>query len=133
MVVAILVGNLTARTVPRDTRSVRSKALLNDDDGPAYCIAFHDVGSMRLAVSNSGIQGWGRGDGCFETINPDDFIGCECPRNSRLEHLYSLTPWIGAVVGQDTLVSTGHDAVNWFSYEFAPDIAPYGSIVCNWW
>lgn len=129
VVVAFLIGNVTARTVAKDTRSFRSKALLNDDDGPAYCIAFHDVGSMRLAISNSGVQGWSWGDGCFETINPDDFHGCEFPKNSNLEHLYSLTPWIGAVVGQDTLVSTGHNAWSWFGREFAPDIAPYGNIV----
>lgn len=127
MVAAILVGNVTARTVPRDTRSVRSKALLNDDDGPAYCRAVHDVGRMWLKVTNRGIIGQSyMGEYCVgEERGPH---GCEYPPRSNLEHLYAIGLYVGAVVGKDTLVSTGVEGWSANTDEFAPDSPPDGYV-----
>jgi hypothetical protein len=107
---AYLMGDVTARTVAKDKRLFPSKALLENDDGPAYEYIHHDVGRMRMGVSNQGIIG-----------------GCEYPTNSLLRHLWAIGLWVGAVVGNDTLVSTGIGD-GWPPLrEFAPDFAPAGN------
>ena len=113
-----------------DKRSSRGMSL-SDDDGPAYCNAFHDVGRVKLVVSNSGNPGgfgW-YGRSCFEPINWDaPQWACEYPKNTGLEHIFTTGLWVGAVVGKDTLVSTGASDM-WVEREFAPDYAPSGNMV----
>lgn len=65
----------------------------------------HDVGNLRLMVSNYGQFG-------SDTEN-----GCEFPANSNVNYLYVGAIWIGALVdrpdgGVDTLVSFGFDGAN---------------------
>lgn len=52
---------------------------------------------------------------------------CEYPPRTLLQHLWGLGLWVGAVKGQDTLVSTAVGGY-WLG-EFAPDAAPEGNIV----
>ncbi|MDH3892427.1 MAG: hypothetical protein OEV49_15245 [candidate division Zixibacteria bacterium] len=131
LLIVLPVNYVTARSVARDARYGQSKALLGDDDGPASCAAYHDVGKLKLAISNTGNPGgfnWGH-SGCFEFINPDaPRWTCEYPKNTGLEHLWNTGLWVGAIVGNDTLVSTG-DAEWWLQREFAPDFAPEGDMV----
>ena len=61
---------------------------------------------------------------CFtgETVKSAEF-----PKNTNKIYLYGGALWIGAVVGQDTLVSVGADG--WKSaYEMFPDDAPFGDM-----
>src|SRR4030067_641281 len=70
----------------------------------------HNVGNMRLSITNYGQFGAqdGRGirDGCTGLFPPY----CQLPAGSGIEYLYIGAVWIGAVVNDtDTLVSVGAD------------------------
>ncbi|MFH1009677.1 MAG: hypothetical protein V1784_00405, partial [bacterium] len=77
-----------------------------DDVDPDACKAMimHDVGNVRMTLSNWGEQG-----------NPDGvvgFRGFEFPINSGNDFLFSAGVWVGAIVGERRLVSTGTDGDN---------------------
>jgi len=126
LLAAFFTSNVTARIVAEDKRSFQTKALLDSDEGPAYCMTVHDVGRLRLRISNHGIFGWGseRYD-CFTGY--EYYRACEYPQNTLLEHLYTMGLWVGAVVGNDTLVSATIDE-DW-GQEFAPDYSPTGDFI----
>lgn len=102
------------------------------DANPAYCLAVHDVGLLRLVVQNNGTLGLYRNT--FGLDFRDCFTGdrisqgCEYPTWTGIEHLFFSSLWVGAVVGDDTLVSTGQDG--WRdAREFHPDEAPIGNML----
>lgn len=77
------------------------------------CVTTHRVGNLGLTVSNMGFFGTGfdgyrngRSLDCFTGLRA---ISCEIGRGSKTTYLYGGTVWLGAVVGRDTLVSTGAD------------------------
>ena len=103
---------------------------------PAYGIAGHSVNEMSLSVCNNGTLGngftVGGVTGSFPAI--DFFTGepapsCEYPKDSSFEYMFAATLWVGAVVGEDTLVSTGADGWMYAGFEFSPDEAPAGNLV----
>ncbi len=75
---------------------------------PFISISVHKVGQLSMTVSNKGTFGTGF------LSNPTDPDGgtapsAEYPINSSIEYLFAGALWIGAVVGRDTVVSTGAD------------------------
>ncbi len=84
-----------------------------------------------MGITNYGINGFGGPTAidCFtgEVIS----IGCEFPIGSLLEHTYGIVIWAGAVVGGDTLVSTGvdFDQSVGLGREFFPDVEPFGNLI----
>jgi hypothetical protein len=86
---------------------------------------------MGLAVTNNGTLG----KGFFPGAAVDCFTGdpinnsCEYPRGSNTEYLFAASLWIGAVVGRDTLVSTGADGWSSSGAEMFPDEAPFGYMI----
>ncbi len=82
-----------------------------------------------MPVTNMGF--FGRGiDGLYSR---DCFTGhvitpCEFPKDSYNIYMTTGSIWVGAVIGRDTLVSTGHDGVGW-TEEFHPDISPFGDMI----
>jgi hypothetical protein len=100
---------------------------------PAYCIAEHNVGRMALSVANNATFGDGYGPSCGSNSCLDCFTympiaSCEYPKGSNTRYLFAGTFWIGAVVGRDTLVSTGADGWSGVQ-EFNPDPAPLGRMI----
>ncbi len=81
---------------------------------PAHCVAGHRVGKISLGVNNNGTIGTGFW-GVEWYLQPRDYFtgeyvpSCEYPKGSNTTYLYEGALWIGAVVGQDTLVSVGAD------------------------
>lgn len=76
-------------------------------------IMVHDVGNVTLTLSNYG-----------EIGNPDGIpglFGMEFPAGSENELLFSAGVWVGAIVNQQKLVSTGTDGDNGTA-EFAPTL-----------
>ncbi|MCP4685745.1 MAG: hypothetical protein GY867_09915 [bacterium] len=97
---------------------------------PAYCIAEHNVGEIVMAVDNAGHIG----DGFHSSGTTDCFTGltvhaCEFPAGSNTRYLFAGAIWIGAVVGGDTLVSTGADGWSTSGYEYHPEILSLGDMV----
>jgi hypothetical protein len=99
------------------------------DDFPAYCGRLHNVGKVKLCVGNAGMP-VGTGFSVKDCVTGEFISGlCEYPKDSRLDYMGPLMLWIGAVVGRDTLVSTGHNGWGYPGWEFSPDISPFGDIV----
>lgn len=82
----------------------------------------HDVGQVRQFISNIGSL-WPTGylSGDFSGL-----IYCEFPPNSYEEHVGEGGIWVGAIAGEDTLVSV---TSSWHSpVEFFPSEAPWDTI-----
>jgi hypothetical protein len=98
---------------------------------PSYCQANHQIGKMVLAVTNYGAFGDGYARGAQDCFTGDLLQSCEYPKGSRTRYLYTGVFWVGAVVGRDTLVSTGGDG--WAQVapgrEFHPDVTPVGNMI----
>jgi hypothetical protein len=96
----------------------------------AYCQVEHNVGNLNLTVTNYGITGRGR----TQAVEADCFTGLpihswEFPSGTGTSYLYSSCYWVGAVVGEDTLVSTGYEPQNYGRFEWHPEESPEGDIV----
>ena len=107
-VVAITVGMLIARPVvePGPVRERR-------DPAGQRALFVHDANSVNLSLSN-----WG------EYGNPDQvpgFYGFEFPNGTGSDFLFSAGIWVGAIVDDVPLVSTGCDGDNGTN-EFAPSV-----------
>jgi len=88
----------------------------------------HNIGKMALTITNFGT--FGTGYVTNPIINGEQVLACEYPINSNIEYLFSGAIWIGAVVGRDTLVSTGGDG--WFQVqELFPDAGDAGAIIAR--
>lgn len=124
-----LVSALSVSVVARLGVDVRPGQVAAGEISPAYCLAKHDVGKLVVGVNNNGTFGtgysrWGAQD-CFtgETVPY-----CEYPKGSGTRYLYGAAFWIGAVVGADTLVSTGFEGYR-SATEFHPGITPFGDMI----
>jgi len=99
---------------------------------PVYCTREHNIGNMRLAVTNHGMIGTGAGGYIGPAPYDRDCVtrrlvkSCEYPKDSRARYLNEADLWVGAVLGRDTLVSTGFYGGQ---EEFRPDGKPMGLIV----
>lgn len=130
LMAALLCGSAFARTSPDMTKSKDLTQRFSSVDPPAYCIVDHRVGQLVLAVKNNGTFGQADGSDTKDCLTGDELLPCEYPKNSRSRYLYAASFWIGAVVGRDTLVSTGSDG--WLfgtGDEFNPDISPFGDLI----
>ncbi|UCE25230.1 MAG: hypothetical protein JSU74_04060 [Candidatus Zixiibacteriota bacterium] len=89
-----------------------------------YAASFHNVGNISLSVTNFNL--WGEGNQYF----PDHFtgelywFGSEYPIGSEIPNLRYGTFWIGGVIGNDTLVSSGAHYLWIPAYEYHPDPLP---------
>ncbi len=86
---------------------------------PVQYIA-HGRGNIQLALANNGTFG------TYGQELPDPFTGlaipsCIYPKNSSLVYLWVGAFWIGAVVGEDTLVSCGTEDF-YQTLEFQPEL-----------
>jgi len=86
------------------------------DVGSIRSLFVHDVGNVRMTLSNWGEQG-----------NPDGspgYFGFEFPLGSESDFLFSSGIWVGAISNGVKLVSTGTDGDNGTN-EFAPSFDRY--------
>ncbi len=105
---------------------VRPKALA---ETPNVGLEVHKVNRMALTVTNNGF--FGRGYITGSPIDPETglpVMACEYPINSDVEYLWVGGLWIGAVVGRDTLVSTGAEGY-YNIVEFWPDAGNKGGMI----
>ncbi len=83
--------------------------------------AGHNVGKIVLTVSNNGQFGSYGGGGEIDAFTGLAIPPCEYPKRGGSRYLFVGLFWIGAVVGRDTLVSTGADGWTPNMFEFYPD------------
>ncbi len=78
----------------------------------------HTSSNLIFTVTNFGMFGsfpvWD------EFGEYEEHPGCEFPKGSGIQHLYTGALWVGAIVGEDTLVSAGYDGWQRIS-EMYPD------------
>ncbi len=92
----------------------------------------HNIGNISIIVKNygkigrrfwEGLNDFHTGEGIWKS--------CEYPKNSQLDYFLEGMLWVGAVVGNDTLVSSGRD----YGYglkslgEFSPGFIPDGDML----
>lgn len=97
---------------------------------PNVSLELHKVNRLGLTVTNNGFFG----TGYYNTIPIDPETGrrilaCEYPLFSNVEYLYVGAMWVGAVVGRDTLVTTGAEGYYFDIIEFWPDAGDNGRII----
>ncbi|PKK82572.1 MAG: hypothetical protein CVT49_12870 [candidate division Zixibacteria bacterium HGW-Zixibacteria-1] len=124
----LLPPDIMAR-VPEFEPSHIGKIAADSTTEPYVTIGVHDVGQIGLTISNVAQIGTGfMGQNILNPANGLPAPNCEYPLGSGLQYLFAGAFWVGAVVGDDTLVSVGHDG--WFLVrEMWPDVWPEGDIV----
>ena len=128
IVVLLGIGPALGRTMPGLAKPEPTQA---GAAAPSYCATFHNVGRIALGVSNDGTFGTllsvsGASTDCF---TGETLPSCEYPKGSNTRYLFGAALWMGAVLGRDTLVSTGADGWSSPGNEFHPDVSPFGDMV----
>ncbi len=116
-----LVSSAEAATAKTEKAPTNKKLTGN----PATEVRVHKVGNVDLCVTNYGIMGT-MGDRSI--IDPETGLpakSCEYPAGSNINYLFQAPLWVGAIVGNDTLVSTAQDGWQ-FVFEMYPDAYPQG-------
>jgi hypothetical protein len=96
---------------------------------PNAGLEVHKINRMALTITNNGFIGSGYLGG--NAIDPETSLpvmACEYPINSDIEYLWVGGLWLGAVVGRDTLVSTGAEGY-YYLVEFWPDAGEEGQMI----
>jgi hypothetical protein len=94
---------------------------------PNTTLAVHNVGNFYFSVTNWGFFGSQAGD-FSDPKTGQPAPGAEFPAGSKIDYLFQGALWISALVGIDTLTSTGHDG--WLSVsEMYPESADNGGVI----
>jgi hypothetical protein len=130
-VTSLIVALLTAFSVGTHARTNfdPGDSIYTAAAAPSYCQAIHQIGKMAMTVNNNGTIGTGYSKGAQDCFTGDLLQSCEYPKGSRTTYLFAGLFWIGAVVGRDTLVSTGGDGWLQGGNEFHPDVPPVGDMI----
>lgn len=99
-----------------------------DYENPNWAIGLHKINNLWLAVTNGGSFGIGFAGSQIDPETGERAPSCEYPAGSDVSYLYIAAFWAGAVVGRDTLVSTGFEG-NSFIKEFWPGAGSDGGII----
>ncbi len=97
-------------------------------EDPYTAIRVHNVGKIGLTITNQGQIGTGFMGSMLDPLNPTvEAPSCTYPYPGNQSYLFGGSLWIGAIVGNDTLVSVGADG--WINTkEVWPDPYPRGEI-----
>ncbi|MBU8934001.1 MAG: hypothetical protein KOO62_08325 [candidate division Zixibacteria bacterium] len=101
-------ANVFSQRVETDERSFATQSTT-----PPYCIVRHDIGRLQFGITNFGMVGIGEGKGVTADCLTGKGVGLGLyPRGSGNTCFYKGGLWVGAVVGNDTLVSVGAELNN---------------------
>jgi len=122
---AVLIGTMAAPTFGRNALKDTRPASVPATSAPAYCNTEHNIGRIALAISNDATLGYELAvSSAADYFTGDEIRPCEYPKRSRNRYLCGAALWIGAIVGTDTLVSTGADGWAVAGNEFHPGDQP---------
>jgi len=126
----LLVILFSSSSVQSRTAANRLQFTKTTNSSPAYCLAGHNIGQMVLSISNNGTLGARySSSGTSDCFTGEDLPSLEYPKGSGSSYLFGAALWVGAVVGSDTLVSTGQDGWSRTSSELIPDDIPLGNMI----
>ncbi|MEW5922870.1 MAG: T9SS type A sorting domain-containing protein [Candidatus Zixiibacteriota bacterium] len=124
----ILPATISARS-PVNLEPQTDKLTADSTTEPYVTIGVHDVGKIGLTISNKAQIGTGyMGQNILNPVNGLPAPNCEYPLGSGLQYLFAGAFWVGAIVGDDTLVSVGADGWEMVE-EMWPDVWPDGEII----
>jgi hypothetical protein len=95
---------------------------------PYVTIGVHKIGKIAMTVSNQGHFGKGYVPGLTDPLDGGQAPSCAFPYPCQQSYLFAGGFWVGAVIGRDTLVSTGLDGWRG-TMELWPDPEPRGRII----
>ncbi len=102
-------GNSAAETDGKVNRQERQTVARKPATAtPYYEVCTHNYNNLILPVSNMGFFG-GQGSSYRDCETGQPMKSGEFPAGTGVEYLYAASLWIGAVVGNDTVVSVGID------------------------
>ena len=134
-VLALCLGIIMLCTAPSHGRALFEQSRTQDDvsknldDPPCVTLRVHNVGNIGLSVANNGQFGTGfLGIPAIDPMTGLPAPSCEYPLGSTDEYLFGGTLWVGAIVGEDTLVSVGFDGWQMVK-EIYPDACPNGDMI----
>lgn len=98
---------------------------------PNEQLVLQKIGKIELAIANNGTfsSNYTNAEGFDAFTGEQISFSCQYPKGDRVEYLFGAAFWIGAVVGRDTLVSTGADGWSSNGNEMFPDVPPFGKII----
>ncbi|MFH1009908.1 MAG: hypothetical protein V1784_01575, partial [bacterium] len=112
----LLAADAVTRTVTEKGRDGNPSIDVADPNSRRAMI-MHDIGNVRMGLANWGEQG-----------NPDGvvgFKGFEFPINSGNDFLFSSGVWVGAILDEKRLVTTGTDGDNGTNEMYPVHIGAY--------
>lgn len=130
---AFLILSIVGRLEAREASPKRLTDLTHEAESqtseirPVVEYAVHHRGNIELVVANNGTFGTS-GSTIIDPLTGETAESCIYPKGSSIFSLWVAAVWIGAVVGHDTLVSTGSEDF-YRSTEFWPETKPAGDIV----
>jgi hypothetical protein len=123
----LLPYSVSSRTL-YDSEKSFPVAISQSDDTPYVDIGVHNVGRIGMTVANTGTFGTGVVGILLDPITGQVAPSCIYPYPGNNNYLFAGAFWVGAVVGNDTLVSIGMDGWQQVQ-EMWPDPYPKGAIV----
>lgn len=125
LIAATFIQSVTARTPAAESYRLPVEPV--SAAIPAYCAAEHNPGKVAFTVTNYGVIGTGFARSVTDCFTGLEIHSSEFPKGSGRGYLFGGAVWVGAVVGNDTLVSVGADG--WIDgREFHPDELPFGEM-----
>ncbi|SYZ71852.1 hypothetical protein TRIP_C10051 [Candidatus Zixiibacteriota bacterium] len=124
LICLLLAFQVSLGMAPIDSSNAIRPASLSS---PNLQAAVHDVNKVHLVVTNKGQLGW---DGKIWDSVSAGGGSCLYPYPYKIENLYAGGFWVGAIVGDDTLVTTGYNDFPDIS-EFWPESSPDGAIISH--
>ncbi|MEW5925369.1 MAG: hypothetical protein AB1746_15415, partial [Candidatus Zixiibacteriota bacterium] len=100
----------------------------NIGDPPYATFAVHNIGKIAMTVTNLGLLGTSDWIGLTDPVTGLDAPSMAYPKGMELVYLFETALWVGAIVGNDTLVSCAGGAGAWDVHEFWPLPYPEGDI-----
>ncbi|NIP42410.1 MAG: hypothetical protein GWO41_06875 [candidate division Zixibacteria bacterium] len=111
----------------RPEGDAESHPTYTSSDMPNLQIRVHKVGNIHMTVTNYGMFGDRISDSFIDPETGLPAPSCEYPAGSGNEYIFHGGLWIGAIVGDDTLVTVGVDG--WQNVnEMFPEGPPEGDI-----
>ncbi len=124
--IVLLSGNAGARNIFKNSSEPLHKPTAGEV--PYATVAVHNIGKIAMSISNLGIIG--NGDYVFiDPLTGERAPSLNYPRGLRPNYLDHAALWVGAIKGNDTLVSTASGLSYYEIHEFWPDSYPEGDII----
>ena len=124
VIMIMIVHNAAAGRSCFSMENSRSNKVTYTAGDPYVTIGVHNVGKIGLTVTNIGQIGTGYIGGMMDPLDPTSVApSCTYPYPGGMSYLFGGSLWVGAIVGNDTLVSVGADG--WIATrEMWPDPYP---------